>query len=298
MLQRNDILWKGILEDLFADFLRFFYTNADEIFDIDRGFEFLDKELEQLYPGTDLKHPKFVDKLVKVFAKSGKEEWLLIHVEVQGYDDGNFTNRMFTYFYRIRDRFGKEVSSIAIFTDKDVGYCPDTYEYNLLGTSIRFQFRTYKILEQDKEELEQRDNPFAIVILTVLLALEKEEHDDEELVKLSIDIARRMYRKGFERAKIKQLLFFLKSYVNFEKPEINSKFDDEIDKLNNKTHTMGIIEQVQQMRIDEGIEKTKISIVKNLLLNSEHTFTLQEIANITEVSLDFVLEVKKQLESE
>lgn len=97
MLQRNDILWKGILEDLFADFLRFFYTNADEIFDIDRGFEFLDKELEQLYPGIDLKHPKFVDKLVKVYRKSGEEEWLLIHIEVQGYDDGNFAHRMFTY---------------------------------------------------------------------------------------------------------------------------------------------------------------------------------------------------------
>jgi len=39
----KDILWKGIIEDLFADFLRFFYAGADEIFDMERGFEFLDK---------------------------------------------------------------------------------------------------------------------------------------------------------------------------------------------------------------------------------------------------------------
>lgn len=68
----SDIYWKGILEDLFADFLRFFYTNADERFNINRGFEFLDKELEQLFPQDDPEHPKFVDKLVKVFTKEGK----------------------------------------------------------------------------------------------------------------------------------------------------------------------------------------------------------------------------------
>ena len=45
-MKRDDTLWKGILEDLFDDFLRFFYLNADDIFDMSRGFDFLDKELE------------------------------------------------------------------------------------------------------------------------------------------------------------------------------------------------------------------------------------------------------------
>ena len=47
----KDILWKGIIEDLFADFLRFFYVNADEVFDMARGFDFLDKELGNYIPG-------------------------------------------------------------------------------------------------------------------------------------------------------------------------------------------------------------------------------------------------------
>jgi hypothetical protein len=32
-MKPDDSLWKGILEDLFADFLRFYFSNADEIFD-------------------------------------------------------------------------------------------------------------------------------------------------------------------------------------------------------------------------------------------------------------------------
>ena len=92
-----------------------------------------------------------------------------------------------------------------------------------------------------------------------------------------------------------RLLVFIKAYVNFGKPEINAKFDETVDKLDNKTHTMGIIEQVQQMKIEEGIEKTKMLFIKNLLQNSNHT--LQEIAAFAEVSVDFVLGMKKQLES-
>ena len=65
-MNKNDILWKAILEDIFDDFLRFFYPNADEIFDFSKGFEYLDKELEQLFPPEqDQYEPRYVDKLVK-----------------------------------------------------------------------------------------------------------------------------------------------------------------------------------------------------------------------------------------
>ena len=49
-MKHNDILWKATLEDLFDDFLRFFYPDADQLFDLEKGFEYLDKELEQLFP--------------------------------------------------------------------------------------------------------------------------------------------------------------------------------------------------------------------------------------------------------
>ena len=45
----KDMLWKGILEDLFEDFLLYFYPDwTQENIDFDRPFEFLDKELDQI----------------------------------------------------------------------------------------------------------------------------------------------------------------------------------------------------------------------------------------------------------
>lgn len=183
-MKRNDTLWKGILENIFDDFLHYFFGNADKLFDLQKGFEFLDKELEQLFPADELEAPKFVDKLVKVFSKSGREEWVLIHIEIQGYHDQDFARRMFTYFYRILDKYGKPVTAIAIFTDSNRRFHPKFYEYEFLGTKNIFQFNTYKVIEQDEQELMQNENPFAIVILTVLIALRKKNLSDEDLFML------------------------------------------------------------------------------------------------------------------
>lgn len=294
----SDIYWKGILEDLFADFLRFFYSNADELFDINRGFEFLDQEVEKLFPIGDPEYPQSVDKLAKVFTKEGKEEWILIHIEVQGYKGKKeFAERMFTYFYRIRDSYGKKVRSIAIFTDSNRHFHPTEYKYQEGDTSIVFKFKTYKIIEQDPGILEQSNSPFAIVILTVQLALKKNKLKTEDYLNLTTGLVRKMYLKGFKREKIVQLLRFIKLYVNFDIPEINAKFDKQVDILNKKTRTMGIIEQEMQIRKEEGRKEamleSKTAFVKKLL--HENIFTAEKIAELAEISIEFVQQIRKQL---
>jgi hypothetical protein len=72
MRRNNDILWKGVLEGVFDDFLRFVYPDAEQAFDMDRGFEFLDKELAEMYPEPEKKAAtRLVDQLVKIFRKDG-----------------------------------------------------------------------------------------------------------------------------------------------------------------------------------------------------------------------------------
>ncbi|TDE13636.1 hypothetical protein [Dyadobacter psychrotolerans] len=162
---------------------------------MEKGFQFLDKELDQLFPAEDIAAPKFVDKLIKVVAKSGKEEWILIHVEVQGYKDDDFGKRMFTYFYRILDKYNKPVTAIAIFTDNDRKFHPAFYQYEYLGTKATFNFKTYKILDQEEEVLSEDENPFSIVVLTVLLALKKKKITDEKLYDLKYSLAKNLLTK-------------------------------------------------------------------------------------------------------
>ena len=55
-----------------------------------------------------------MDKLVKVWRKSGEEEWVLIHVEIQSQDETGFARRMYVYNYRIFERYNRQVASLTI----------------------------------------------------------------------------------------------------------------------------------------------------------------------------------------
>ncbi len=309
-MSRDDSLWKAILEDIFDDFLRFFIPNADDLFDMERGFAFLDKELEQLFPaqGDEFK-PKHIDKLVKVFTKLGAEQWFLVHVEVQGYTDTTFEKRMFTYFSRIFDRYEQPITAFAILTDDQKTFRPAVFEQSFYGTTLMYRFNSYKVLDQDADLLDANPNPFAAVILTVLTALKKKKINESELLTLKIDLARRLLAKPFPKDKIRVLMNFLKSYIRFKKPETGVIFEDEYDKLTDRRQTMGIEEYLlyraeklgerkgEKKGLKIGFELAKLNrdtlFVTNLLEGS--TFTDEEIARFADVSVGFVADLRKQI---
>jgi len=251
-VQRNDILWKGIIEDLFEDLLRFFFKEADSLFDFARGFSFLEKELAELFPAQDLKHPKSVDKLVRVFTKSDAEQWLLVHLEVQGYPQQDFARRMFTYYYRILDKFKKPVTCIVIFLGKRSKQHASLFEQEFLGSKIRFEYNSYYIGEQDEVELKKMDNPFAIVVRTALMKW-KHHRNTARLLKFKISLARELLQFGLSKEKTRRLFSFLNYYIHFEDRGLNTKFDRQLELLTNKTTTkMGITEQLLDIAEKRG----------------------------------------------
>lgn len=301
-MKRDDTLWKGILENLFDDFLRFFFPDADKLFDMKKGFQFLDKELEQLFPAPEnMQSPRFVDKLVKVFSRTGKEEWFLVHIEIQGYNDKDFAKRMFHYFYHILDKYGKSVTAIAIFTDTNKKFKLALYEYDYLGTKNTFQFNTYKVIEQDEKVLEKSDNPFAIIVLTVLLALKSGKLDDDELFKLKFSLAKKLLAQKFSKQKVRGLMNFLKFYVHFADPKYNLNFDKALEVITKNKKTMGIEEMILERARKEGLEKGiqkgkaegKAEVVSNLIIKMN--LTDAQAADIAGVSVDFVKNVRKKL---
>ncbi len=108
---------------------------------------------------------------------------------------------------------------------------------------------------------------------------------------------KQLYAKGFVRQTISNLLDFIKAYVNFAKPETAIKFDKEIDLITNNTTTMGIREQILEMKKQEGRQETfleqKTLFVENLLRSSD--FTDEKIASLAGVSQDFVQQIRGKL---
>jgi hypothetical protein len=294
--RKSDILWKVIMEEVFPDLLRFVFPDADEVYNMERGFEFLDKELAELNPQPEEeKDSRFADKLVKVYHRDGAEEWVLLHVEVQGdtQDRDTFAERMYTYFYRIRDRYpGRLVSALAIFTGQDGNRMPAKYSYDYRGTKLTYEYPTMSILDYSDEELDNSNNPFAQVIIAARLRLKEEKVSDEELLNFKLLAARKLQEKGFPMDKIRAIFNFLRNYVLFEKPETSRKFDY-LFRQTDKASVMNTVEYLKAEGREEAKIESATTFVENLLKGSD--FSVEKIAFLANVSIDFVNEIKSKL---
>lgn len=172
-MTEHDSAWKEVLEDLFEDFLRFFFPDIYRDVDFSKGYQFLDNELQKIIKGSNT-GKRIVDKLVKVYLVDGSEKWLLIHIEIQGQEEKEFPERMYVYNYRLFDKFRREVVSLAVLTDGNPQFRPTEYRRGRWGFEITCRYPIVKILDYKKRwaELEVDARPFAIVVMSYLKATE------------------------------------------------------------------------------------------------------------------------------
>src|SRR5258708_7928537 len=131
--------------------MAFFFPHAHAEIDWSRGFEFLDKELQQIVREAE-QGRRTVDKLVKVWLRDGQEKWILIHVEVQSQEESDFPLRMYVYNYRVFDRYNRIVVSLAILGDERAGWRPDSFSYSLWGCTVGIQVPVIKLLDYADRE--------------------------------------------------------------------------------------------------------------------------------------------------
>jgi hypothetical protein len=142
-----DSPWKEALEAFLQAFLAFFFPEIHAAIDWSRGYEALDKELQQVVQDAELGR-RFADKLYKVWLLTGAEAWILIHIEVQGQPEEDFAERMFVYNYRIFDRYRQTVVSLAVLTDEQDDWRPQSFHYGLAGCRTGIDFLISKLLDR------------------------------------------------------------------------------------------------------------------------------------------------------
>jgi hypothetical protein len=298
-MQTNDILWKNAIEDFFEDFMHFFFIKDAHLIDFSKGYEFLDQELAQLFPES-VGSKRYVDKLVKVFLLNGEERWILIHIEVQGYEDKNFPERMFCYFYRLKDRFGIEITALAIFTDKNPKYKPKKYHRELLGTKINYEFNIYKVLSQKESELKKSINPFALIVLATLAALKKGKKNDAEIAEVKRNLIKLLYERSYSKLQIQKLFLFINYYIRFAEPKNALIFAEEIiSTYQPKIEIMGILEACIELQKEHEIEYAMnkgIDLGKEIGIDlgiENKTIEVVLTAHSKGISVDLIAEIVK-----
>lgn len=272
-----DSPWKQILQLYFEEFMLFFFPQAHEQIDWTKQPEFLDKELEQVIRDAELgKH--LADKLVKIYLKDGSETWVLIHVEIQSQEESNFGRRMYTYNYRIYDRYKRPVVSLAVLGDERANWRPNQFGYELFGCSVNFQFPAIKLIDyqQRQSELEASRNPFATVVMAHLAALET-RNDRLQRKQSKLGLVRRLYNQGFERQDILNLLAFIDWMLTLPL-DLEREFLFEVEQLESEQR-MQYVTSFERSGIRQGLlEGIKLGL--KLKFGTDGSSLLPEISTI------------------
>jgi len=204
-----DSPWKEILEAYFEECMAFFFPDVHSDIDWDKGYEFLEKELQQIVREAEI-GKRLVDKLVKVWRKTGEQVWVIVHIEVQSQTRKTFAEQMFTYSYRLRDRFKRPVASFAILSDSDPKWHPQQFSANLWGCTTDFKFRTTKLLDykQHSETLLANSNPFAVVVVAHLKTLETNKNTLSRK-QWKLKLIKLLYQREYQKEDVIRLFRFI-----------------------------------------------------------------------------------------
>ena len=248
-----DSPWKNALEAYFEECVHFFFPEMAREVDWARGYLFLEKELQQVANNAAVGR-RYADKLVRLHRKDGGSEWVLTHVEVQGQEKSTFSERMYTYNYRIFDLFHRKVASIAILADDNPAWHPDHFSYELWGSRTGLWFPSVKLLDYREKwaELEASKNPFASVVMAHLKALET-KGDNEQRYYWKLILIKRLYSLGYDKTDVIRLFQFI-DWVMSLPEDLEKGLWIEIQKYEEETK-MEYVSSVERIGFDKGMEE-------------------------------------------
>jgi Putative transposase, YhgA-like len=197
-----DTPWKDALTRYLPEFMAFYFPLAYAAIDWSKPHTFLDQELAQVVRDAEL-GKRLVDRLVEVATLTSGTQWVYIHIEVQGQPDKDFAERLFTYNYRLYDRYRRPVATLALLADEGLYWKLERFGYELFGCQVSIQFPTVKLLDYAPrlEELLSDPNPFALVMAAHLLT-QQTRNDVQARYVAKWRLARLLYERDWDKQRI------------------------------------------------------------------------------------------------
>lgn len=248
-----DSPWKEVLEHAFPEFMAFYFPEAHAAIDWSKGHRFKNTELRQVVRDAEL-GKRFADALVQVTLLDGQEGWVYIHIEVQGEPESHFPKRIYTYNYRLFDRYDRPIASFVVLADQSEHWKPDHFGYDILGCRHRLDFPVAKLLNYaaQADALEDHPNPFAIVTLAHLRTRQTRD-DPEARYQAKRTLVRLLYRRGWERQRILDLFAVLDWMMRL--PDgLEQKLWQDIDQIEGETK-MRYVTSVERLATERGLQK-------------------------------------------
>jgi len=202
MADQYDGPWKFGMDRFLPEVMLFLFPASHEEIDWSRSYKPLNVELFSILP--DEVTTRYADALYQVWRKDGREQWVLLHFEVQSQPDPNLPRRMYVYSYRCFEKYKTEVFGYAVLGDDSPSFRPGPYVWELGKARMSYEYETAKLLDFKVEDLEASDNPAATILLAHRFT--KDSKDDQvRRRRFKLRLTRLLFAKGYEQAEIRSL---------------------------------------------------------------------------------------------
>ena len=229
-----DGIWKDFVHDFWQIILRDCIPDLYDDADLEREAEFLDKEMHEISQQLDgesnaVSNSKwYVDNLLKIYLKDGREEWVLLHIEIQGRGGEMISLRMFRYSCMIFLRYGRQPVALAILTakrPKREGE-PGVYRSAMFGTKTEYSYNTLMAYDFSDEELLASDSPVHLFIYAVKIA-SKYRRSDEKKFEYMRKILKVLVERNWDIGTRRKFVMFLEYAMRLRNREYKVQFMEE-----------------------------------------------------------------------
>ena len=255
----KDGIWKDALKRYLPLLLKRTMPELYKDVDFSQEVKFLDKELQDTIQVTLAKEhnsAKFIDSLVELPLKSGKGQWILLHIEVQGTGGEDISYRMMLYCCLIFAHYRRMPVALAILTDKRPSdETPGKFEFSEYGTKLLYKYNLFEVYNQDDDKLLNSDNPFDSFIYAAKKYSDYMSSENQSIkLEYLLKISRNLYERGLNEKERAGIIVFVSRLINLEDEELRKKFFKELKKLEGKD-VMNEMTWIEEHFYDQALSK-------------------------------------------
>ena len=233
-----DGFWKDLIARFWREMLLSVIPDLYYAADLSVEPEFLDKELRdimQSFSSQQDEHnpPRFVDTLMKIMLKNGGDEWVLLHIEIQGAGGEDLPTRMHRYYCLLFAHHGRHPAALAILTAPRPKENKNFYEFSHFGTSLKYSYNCLDIESLNEEALKSSDNPFDVALYAARKAKQCRKNEMQKFVYLR-EFWTLLKAKGWAREDGKALLLFIERIINLKDEALQTEYIENYRELEEK----------------------------------------------------------------
>ena len=255
----KDGIWKDALKHYLPLLLKRTMPKLYNDVDFSQEVQFLDKELQdtiQVTLAEEHNSAKFIDSLVELPLKSGKSQWVLLHIEVQGKGGEDISYRMMLYCCLIFAHYRRMPVALAILTDKrPLSETHGKFEFSEYETKLLYKYNLFEVYDQDDEKLLNSDNPFDTFIYAAKKYSDYMSSENQNIkLEYLLKISRNLYERGMNEKERAGIIVFVSRLINLEDKELRKQFFNELRKMEGK-NDMNEMTWIEEHFYDQALSK-------------------------------------------